>query len=1263
MKNKIALTTLREIKSTLGRFIAIMAIIALGVGFYAGLMVTDPAMRESMNIYLKGNQFFDYRMISTLGFEDEDIEKIAAAEGVRAAEGSKTQDMLVMVEDRERTVKVMSITKDVNKAVLIEGRLPEADNECVIDSMIYGDWAIGKTLNFTEENSGDDLENFKHSALEIVGIVKSPLYIQYERGTTSLGNGSLDGFIFVDKSAFDTDYYTECYVKLDKDPDLYSDEYKELLEANDAVFEELLDNTALERYDRIVADANEELADAKEEFETEKADAEKELSDAKKELDDGKAELDDAKKQLSDAEIELADAKKEIDDGEKTLADSKIELDDAKVQLDEAKADIEEGEKTLKCSKKQLDDAKAQLDDAKAEIDEGEKTLAESKKQLEDAKAQLDEYGEQLEAADKQLADSKKQLEEGWAVLEASKKQLAAGQAELDKSKAEIDEGEIVLEKTKAELDAGKQVLDKTKAELEAGKAQLEMAKALLPAAEYEKKLAEIEAGYAQYEMALAQYEAGKKQYEAGVLELSKGKAAYEAGAAQLEEGTKQYEAGLAEYNAGKEQYEKGLAEYTLGKAEYEKGVLEYEAGKEQYEAGLADFNAGKAEYEKGLLEYNNGKAEYEKGLADFNEGKKEYEDGLAKYEDGLVKYEEGKAELEDGKAEYEKGLKEYEDGLAEYEEGLQEYEDGLAEYNDGKAEFDEKIADAEQEIKDAEKEIADLKKPDTYLLDRNTNVGYACFESDSTIVGAIAKVFPIFFFLVAALVCMTTMGRMVEDQRTQIGILKALGYSGSAIMSKFVVYSGSAAIVGAIIGFIAGTIGFPNAIWFAYGMMYDTRNLDYYFSPFYLTVSIIVALACSVGVTIITCRVAMNEMAASLMRPKAPKAGKRILLEHIPFFWNKLKFLQKVSLRNIFRYKGRLIMMILGIGGCTALLTTGLGIYDSIADIAESQYTKISIYDAEIKLKDPVKGKVEALDELGYTKEDYLMFYETTVDVKAEDGEKNMYLRVFNSDDDITPFYNLHDKKGNKLELPSRNTAILNRGIAERLNVKVGDTVTISSDNIKEFEVNVVALNENFISNYIYITSETYESNVGSIEGCKDVLLNVKEGQEVHAAAAEISSKEGITSISICVDMRSRIANMMKSLNIIVYLVIGCAAALAFVVVYNLTNINITERVREIATIKVLGFYRNETADYVFRENLIMSLMGGGVGLLLGKALHSFVMSKIVVDLITFDIHVAPLSYVISFILTVLFTVVVNLFMNKKLEAISMTESLKAVE
>ncbi len=1151
MKNKIALTTLREIKSTLGRFIAIMAIIALGVGFYAGLMVTDPAMRESMNIYLKGNQFFDYRMISTLGFEDEDIEKIAAAEGVRAAEGSKTQDMLAVVEDRELTVKVMSITKDVNKAVLIEGRLPEADNECVIDSMIYAGSVIGKTLKLTEENSGDDLENFKHSALEIVGIVKSPLYIQYERGTTSLGNGSLNGFIFVDKSAFDTDYYTECYVKLDKDPDLYSDEYEELLEANDAVFEELLDKTALERYDRIVADANEELADAKKEFETKKADGEKELSDAKKELDDGKKELSDAKKKLADAETELSDAKKEIDDGEKTLADSKKELSDAKKQLDEAKADIEEGEKTLNDSKKQLDDAKAQLDDAKAELD--------------------------------------------------------AGKAELDKSKTEIAEGEAVLEKTKTELDTSKEMLDNTKAELDAGKTQLEMAKALLPAEEYEKKLAEIEAGYAQYEMALAQYEEGKKQYEAGVLELSNGKAAYE--------------------------------------------------------AGLADFNAGKAEYEKGLLEYNNGKAEYEKGLADFNEGKKEYEDGLAKYEDGLVKYEEGKAELEEGKAEYEKGLKEYEDGLAEYEEGLQEYEDGLAEYNDGKAEFDEKIADAEQEIRDAEKEIADLKKPDTYLLDRNTNVGYACFESDSTIVGAIAKVFPIFFFLVAALVCMTTMGRMVEDQRTQIGILKALGYSGSAIMSKFVVYSGSAAIVGAIIGFIAGTIGFPNAIWFAYGMMYDTRNLDYYFSPLYLTVSIIVALACSVGVTIITCRVAMNEMAASLMRPKAPKAGKRILLEHIPFFWNGLKFLQKVSLRNIFRYKGRLIMMILGIGGCTALLTTGLGIYDSIADIAESQYTKISIYDAEIKLKDPVKGNVEALDELGYTKEDYLMFYETTVDVKAKDGEKNMYLRVFNSDDDITPFYNLHDKKGNKLELPSRNAAVLNRGIAERLNVKVGDTVTISSDNIKEFEVNVVALNENFISNYIYITSETYESNVGSIEGCKDVLLNVKEGQEVHAAAAEISSKEGITSISICVDMRSRIANMMKSLNIIVYLVIGCAAALAFVVVYNLTNINITERVREIATIKVLGFYRNETADYVFRENLIMSLMGGGVGLLLGKALHSFVMSKIVVDLITFDIHVAPLSYVISFILTVLFTVLVNLFMNKKLEAISMTESLKAVE
>lgn len=958
------ISLLREIKETIGRFLALLLIIALGVGFFAGLKVTDPAMRTSMNDYLTDRAFFDFRLVSTLGFEGQDIEYIKNHINARAVEPSISFDVLADYNEMSHAIKAISIPKDINKIVIVEGNMPASDNECLADSYLFDSSAIGTTVTISSSNEKEDSDHFKYKEYKIVGLVKSPLFIQYERGSTALGSGVLDGFIYMKESGFDSDVYTDCYVKLDSDLELYSDEYKDLIDENEDIVQAALDAAAKNRYDRIIADATEELNDAENELET-----------------------------------------KRQENGE---------------ELDKAKAD--------------LDKAKKQLDAGKAQINEYENKEAELK-------------------------------------------------AALDEMLSSIN--------------------------------KLEQAKQMSP--EYYDET--------QYQTLVATYQ--------------------------------------------------------------------------EYSANLYTLQAG----------------------------------------------------LESARKEYASGLKKYEDGKAEYEEGL--------------AEFNSKIADAEKEIADAKKEIDDIEEANTYLLGRDSNVGYVCFESDSTIVGAIANVFPIFFFLVAALVCMTTMNRMVEDQRTQIGVLKALGYSSGSIMGKFVAYSGSASLIGATLGFIAGTIAFPKAIWFAYQMMYNTSDISYYFSPSMLIISFIVALLCSVGVTIISCRYEMHEMAASLMRPKAPKAGKRIFLEYITFFWNRLKFLKKVSLRNIFRYKGRLFMMVLGIGGCTALLVAGFGIYDSIADIAVNQFTNISKYDMDITLKDGSENDVALLENMGYTKEDYLLYYHTSVDMKAGKYTKNIYLNVYDNDAIIDSFYDMHDSSGKHITLSDLkdNETIINKGLSDRYGIKPGDTITISSDTLAKTEFKVAAINENFIYNYMYLTKSGYESNIGPLPEKKNVYLNVKEGEDAHEVGAKLMNNKGVSVVSATVDMLDRVDNMMESLNIIVYLVIGCAMALSAVVVYNLTNINIAERVREIATVKVLGFYKEETRSYVFRENIILSIMGAAVGLFLGKLLHAFIMSEIVVDLITFDVRVTLLSYVLAFVLTVVFTFIIDLLMGKKLEEISMTESLKAVE
>lgn len=999
-------TTLREIRQSLGRYLAIFAIVALGVGFFAGLRITKSVMVESADRYLKEKQLYDYRLLSTLGFEAEDVDALAEKEDVRSVEGAVAADIIYVDEDgNEHVLKAHSLMKNINGLEVAAGRLPQTATECIVDSALYDESAIGHSIVFSENNEQEDLDQFTYDRYTIVGIAQASAYIQFERGTTSLGNGRISGFMYLLPEGFDTEYFTEIYVKFNHDYPIYSEEYDTYMKAKESLWEDYCEMQGERRYQAIVAEAEDELADAEKDFAEEKADAEKELADAKKELTDAEAELADGEEQLKDGEEELADNKSTLDRKSRELADARKSLDEQKAELTAA---------------------------------------------MEQANAVPVEFMDP--AALQQLQASMQQFEAAMAQIEAAEKQIADGEADLEKGRQQIADAEKELEDSRQEL----------------ADARTELA-------------------------------------------------------------------------------------------------------------------------------------------------------------------------------------------------------DGWAEYNDAYAEFTEEIADAEQEIADAKADIAEIERPDTYVLDRDTNIGYACFENDAGIVEGLANVFPVFFFLVAALVCMTTMNRMVEEQRTQIGVLKALGYGEASIMAKYLFYSGSAALTGCIAGYYLGIHLFPFVIWKAYCIMYKMGDIVFVFDGVTALICLACALLCSMGTTWLSCRHELKEVAADLMRPKAPRAGKKVFLEYIPFVWNQLKFLQKVSARNIIRYKRRFLMMVIGISGCTALLVTGFGIKDSIADIANQQFEEIQTYQINTTLRDGIQ---DADDSFLHELQDILVSYggtyiaamETSMDMETADAVKSVNLIVIEDPGQLGDYIDLHTSAGEPIPYPQTGEAVICDKLSERYGIKAGDTIRLYDNDRKEIQVVVKDICENYIYNYVYLNAETYENALGTI-AYKNLYVNLAEGGDVHAAGAALMKADNVTAVSVNADTLVRFSSMMGSMNYIVFVIIVCAATLAFIVLYNLNNINITERIREIATVKVLGFYKNETASYVFRENKVLTIFGCALGLFLGKALHIYVMHKVDIDLMSFDIHIKTASYLLSILLTFVFTWVLNRIMSVKLDMINMAESLKSVD
>lgn len=1066
MKSMMKRNTFREIKKSFGRYFAILAIIALGVAFFSGLKITQSVMVHSADVYLKDLQFYDYRLVSTLGFTEENVEALAEKEDVRAAEGAISAEVLYKdAGENERVIKMHSITEKVNKLKLIAGEMPQSADECVVDSALFSEDAIGSKLVLSENNTTDDLDKFAYKEYTITGLVQSPCYIQFERGNTSIGNGRISGFAYILKDGFAVDYDTEIYIKFDEDYDIYSDEYDSYMDAKEADWEAYTKEQADIRYEKIVKDAQDELDEKKEELEEKRAEAEAELESAKQQLTDGETEISDGKNQIASAKTELSAKASELQSGKDALSSKAAELESASQQIS--------GQESALAAKK-------------AEYEQGLNAYLAAKQQVTDQR-------NSLEAAKAQLTENTPGYEEMLAQIEAGLTEVAGAEAELNAKNAE----------------------------LEAAAGQLSSAESQLAAA--------------------------------------------------------------------KQQIEDGKNALAAAKAELTDGENQLAAAKEQIE---------------------------------------EKEDQLEAAETELA--------------------------------------DGLLQYQEKQSEFDEQMQDADDQIADAQSKIDEIEKPETYVLDRNTNVGYVCLKNDSGVVKGIANVFPVFFFLVAALICMTTMNRMVEEQRTQIGVLKALGFSERKIMGKYLFYSGSAAISGTLIGYVLGIHFFPLVIITAYGIVYKMGGI-YYVSDLPLAlVSLTVAVLCSVGTTWLSCHKELKEVAADLMRPKAPKAGKRVFLEHVPFIWKRLKFLQKVSVRNIVRYKKRFFMMVIGISGCTALLVMGFGVRDSVVAVADQQYEEIQLYDIGVTLKAgkmPGEADLKSLDSV-LEKENAAGMYamEKTIDLVTDKGTKSIHMVAVENPDEVGDFISLHTKKQEPIAYPKEGEAVLSKKVAETYAVKKGDTILLRDSDNNEMHLKVTGICENHIYNYVYIAPESYEKQIGDVV-FKNVYVRLPDASDIHEVSAALMKADGVTAVTVNSDMLSRISQMMSCMNYIVIIIIICAGALAFIVLYNLNNINITERVREIATIKVLGFYPKETASYVFRENMVLTAIGCGLGLILGKWFHRFVMGEIQIDMVSFNVQINAVSYLFSVLLTMGFAWIVNCMMTGKLERINMAESLKSID
>lgn len=1107
-----------EIRKSLGRFLSILFIVALGVAFFSGIRASEPSMRITGDRYFDQEELMDIQALSTFGITDDDIDAIEAVEGVERVEGAYSADMLCETKKKQYVFHVMSLPENMNHVTVSEGRLPKKIGECLVDDDMG--YKVGDTITLKSGTDDPISDTLKQEKYKVVGIGNSPCYISFGRGSTTIGRGSVSGFLFVPAKTFALDVFTEAYVQVEGAENLiaYTEEYDKKIE------------TVLDRIEEIT--------------------------------------------------------------GERGRIRKQEIVDDAQAEIDDAKAELEEGK--LK-AQEELDDAKAQIDDGEAKLTEAKQQIADGKSQISSAKTTLNSKDDELTEAKTKYSSGLKKWQEGTEAYEAGLAQFEAAKPE---ALEEIAKGEAGLEAYRKQLDEAKKGAQGKLKELEG---QLAYIMSLEPGPEDED------------------YEELHQKWE-------------------------------EQYGASIEQLETGISEVN-------KELETLETQEQDYQSKLTALNNSKAEL-----------AAKEQQLADT---KAALDSSKQQLSDAYSQIESGKGQLASGWAQIDEKEQELASGEAEIAESETTLEDAKVEYEEGKKEAEEEITDGEAKIADAEEELAEIEDPKWYVYDRSNLPEHDGYGENADRMRAIGKVFPVIFFLVAALISLTSMTRMVEEQRTQIGTMKAIGYSKWAIVSKYLSYALLATAGGSIIGVLIGEKVLPFIIIYAYGIMY--QHIPEILVPYdwaYAIEASIAAVACTMFATVFSCYRELGEQPAALMRPPAPKIGKRVLLEYVGVIWKRLNFTWKSTIRNLMRYKKRFFMTIFGIGGCMALMLVGYGIRDSVFEIADIQYTEIQTYDGNLILKENLsEDEHQELTDSLEQNQDIARFMDAYMKnlVLTKDGhERETYVMVLGQPKDSEKYVHFHDRKTKEAYELSDDGAIISEKTAKLLNAKVGDTISIKDENEGNKEIVIQNICENYMGHYLYMTPKYYEKVYGEKPEYNTVLFSVQDSytrQQMEEAGEKILARDEVLSLSYMKDIEKRLNDMLKSLNLVIIVLIVSAGMLAFVVLYNLNTINIAERKRELATLRVLGFYNPEVAAYVYRENILLTLIGTIVGAGLGKILHLFIIETVEVPAAMFGRIINLPSYIYSFLFTILFSMIVNGVMYFKLRKIDMVESLKSIE
>ena len=1295
--NRIITDALREIRNTFSRFLSLLVLSALAVCFLAGLRATAPDMKKSADLYFDQQNLMDLHVLSTLGLTDKDAEALAQQPGVAAVERAYTVDAVVHLTDNDYIVKVLSFTEDpgINAPRLVEGRLPQNARECLVEPLLLEETGLqlGDTLTL-DTGGGDYADALRTEAFTIVGTADSPLYVGTDRGTSSLGTGKVSAFVLLPLSAFSMETYTDFYLLAEGAESLlcYDDAYTDRIDSLTDNLEAFADQRARLRGEEVIGEANEQLAEAEQELADAQAEAEQELSDAWAELADARAELDDgwaeyhdgvrelqdqvaeAEQEIADGQTELDDALVELNDNEQKLTDARAELDDGWQEYYDGRRDYEDGLDEYEDGYAQYEDGLEQYEDGLAEYRAGQRRLSSALDQLNSGeaqysagKSQFDQFAQQLWTAAIQAG-----LAGGYPSVDALLSAAAGGNAEAgnvlaavmagihEQLNTQIRELEATLSGLNGELEKATQAVAALPGQITALEEQISQAE---EAGASEEELAALRASLAELNNNLSTARESIPQLTAGISQAQSGLANLQAQVAQIPADGAAVIASYQTLLASRRELDDGWDEY------YD-GMAQLRAAKRELDDAKAVLDETEEELADGWTELEDARRQLEDAYQELQDGEQELSDGRAELDDGWQDYYDGLQELEDARQtlaeETADAQAELSDARAELNDGETAYTDGLAEYEDGKAEAENKIADARKELEQARRDIEDIEECEWYLLGRNTNTGYVSYSMDADRMGNLASVFPLIFFLVAALVCLTTMTRMVEEQRVTIGGLKALGYSKGIIAVKYVGYGFLASTVGALLGLAVGLTLLPWIICNAWNIIYTLGPIQYGLEPVTSAVACLAAIGTVTLSALGACFSTLAAVPAQLMRPKAPPAGKRVLLERLPFLWRRLSFNYKITIRNLFRYQRRFWMTVIGIGGCAALIVTAFGLRGSIFDIMDKQFEEIYGYTAQIGLVDKVtpgelREVTQALDEDPLA-EGWLVCCSASMTAETDAYTVDCTVQVFPDQASMAPFIHLRHRTDDEPVTLSDDGVVLTEKLASLLDVQPGDTITLDGDS--RVEVRVADVTEHYIQHYVYMTDAYYETVFGTEPRQNLVLADYPvEDPAAEDLERELVGLDGVTSLTRMEDTREIYGSSLESVDYAVILIIVCAAALAFVVLYNLTNINITERMRELATLKVLGFYDGELSAYIYRENVILTVFGVAMGMVMGKLLHQWLILTVEIDMLMFGRQLSLSSYAYAVVLTVLFSLLVNLAAHRKLKKLDMVESLKTVE